>query len=357
MCHLYYCKYLSKKLMSRPRIIPINRNNKSYKLYGLYCPYNLDLKYVGITTGSLSTRLYNHLRKPTNGKIGLWFKELKKDNIIPIIKIIQKYETYDDLLFGEINEIKKNKELGINLYNISDGGDINPMFGKTHTEEAKIKISNNNKGLKRSKKQIEARKKLLFKLWSDKEWSNNVKNKMSKSLIGNKRALGFRHSGETKKKISELHKGNTYSLGRKHSKETKDKISLANSGKNNPMYNKKLPKEVLIKRSEKIKNEGTFKGNNNPNFKYDISKDELIDLYINKNIKIDEIAKYYGCHRSVISKNIKKYNIIKKPSNKYNLNFNDIMEYKNRGFSLVEIGDIYGCTNKIIHKFIKTNKK
>lgn len=30
MYHLCYCKYLSKKLMSRPRIIPINRNNRFF---------------------------------------------------------------------------------------------------------------------------------------------------------------------------------------------------------------------------------------------------------------------------------------------------------------------------------------
>jgi predicted DNA-binding protein YlxM (UPF0122 family) len=342
--------------MLRPRIIPINRNSKSYKLYGLYCPYNDGLKYIGITTGLLSTRLSSHLRKPTNGKIAMWFKELKNNNNKPIIKLIKEYEDYNDLLTAEINEIKKNRELGVELYNIADGGDINPMFGKQHTEESKIKISKNNKGLKRSKKQIDDRVELLSKLWSDEEWSNNMRNKMSKNMIGNHRALGFKHSENNKEKISKLHKGNTYCLGHKHTEETKKKLSIINSGENNPMYGKKLPKEVLIKRSEKVKNEGTFKGNNNPNFKYNISKKELIDFYLNKNLKIDEIAKYYGCHRTVISKNIKKYNIIKPPSNKYNLNIYDIIKYKNNGFSLVEIGDIYGCSNKIIHKFIKKNK-
>lgn len=343
--------------MENNKITPITRINKEFQLYGLYCPCSGELRYIGITTGLLSTRLSGHLSNPTNGKIALWFKELKKNNKKPLIKLINRYNSYEELLTSEINEIKRSRESSTDLLNVADGGDINPMFGKTHTEEARLKISLNNKGLKRSKEQNEQRKELLTKLWDSEEWSNNLKTKMSENMLGNKRALGFKHSEETKLLISDLHKGNKYSLGYKHGLETLKKMSENNSGENNPMYGKTLSKEVLLKRSEKVKKEGTFKGKNNGNFKYDIKEDELIELYLHKNLKISEIANIYGCHRTVISDNIKKYGIVKPLSNKYNLHIDDIKHYINEGFNLVKIGEKYGCSNKIIHKFIKNYGK
>lgn len=346
--------------MQNNKIVPITRINKvskKFQLYGLYCPYSNILKYIGITIGLLSTRLSGHLRKPTNGKIALWFNELKKDNKTPIIRLIREYDSYEDLLIGEINEIKKNRENNVNLLNIADGGDINPMLGKTHSEEAKLKISKNNKGLKRSKEQIERRKELLTMLWSDEEWSENVRNKMRENMVGNDRALGLKHSEKTKKLLSDLHRGNKYCFGFKHSLETKQKMSKNNSGKNNPMYGKTLSKEILLKRSEKVKKEGIFNGKNNPNFKYDINKDELYNLFIIKNLKIDEIAKIYNCSRDVICDNLKKYNIKKQKSNKYNINLDEIKEYLLKGLTQVDISKIYGCSNKYINKIIKNKIK
>jgi len=343
--------------MDNKKVTPITRINKSYKLYGLYCPYNNELRYIGITTGLLSTRLSGHLRNPTNGKISLWFKKLKLDNKKPIIKLIREYDSYEGLLNAEMKEIKENREKTNKLLNIADGGDINPMFGKTHTQEARDKISKTHKGRKLSGEQIKNRKELFLKLWSNEEWSENLKKKMSENMLGNSRAVGNKHSEETKKMLSNLHKNNKYCLGFTHSDTTKLKMSKNNSGENNPMFGKSLPKEVLVKRSEKVKKEGTFKGKNNGNFKYDINKEELKELYLYKNLKISQIANLYGCHRTVISDNIKKYNIIKPPSNKYNLNIDDIKNYIENGLNLVQIGNKYGCSNKIIHKFIKKHEK
>jgi len=77
--------------MKNSKITPVTRINKKFQLYGLYCPYNGELRYIGITSGLLSTRLSGHLRNPTNGKIALWFKELKSNNKI-IRNKINKYE-------------------------------------------------------------------------------------------------------------------------------------------------------------------------------------------------------------------------------------------------------------------------
>ena len=96
--------------MENKKITPITRINKSYKLYGLYCPYSDELRYIGITTGLLSTRLSGHLRNPTNGKIALWFKELKSNDKKPLSN---KYNL-------NIDDIKNYIKEGLNLVQIGN---------------------------------------------------------------------------------------------------------------------------------------------------------------------------------------------------------------------------------------------
>ena len=149
-----------------------------YELYGLYCPYTDNLKYIGITKNGLERRLNQHLKNPTNYFISKWFKELNINNKKPVIKLIKECETYEELLQSEINEIKKYRDLKIDLYNISDGGDINPMLGKTHSEEARKKISLTHKGRKISPDEKLMRKERLKELWSNPEWSKKVRENM-----------------------------------------------------------------------------------------------------------------------------------------------------------------------------------
>ncbi|KKS92031.1 MAG: HNH endonuclease domain protein, partial [Candidatus Collierbacteria bacterium GW2011_GWC2_43_12] len=62
--------------------------------------------------------------------------------------------------------------------------------------------------------------------------SDEHKQKIAKTLIGNKRALGknWKLSDETKKKMSLAQKGNKKKLGKKHSIKTREKMS--NTAKN-----------------------------------------------------------------------------------------------------------------------------
>lgn len=145
-------------------------------------------------------------------------------------------------------------------------------------------------------------------------------------------------------------------LGCKPSLETINKMRLNNIGTKNPMYGKSLPKETLSDRSKKAKKEGTFSGENNPNFKFKIDKNELIEFFIIKNHTIKKIAEYYGSSNDVIKDNLRKFGINKPLSNKYNLNIKEIKKYLNNGLSQVEIGKVYGCSNKAINKFIKNHK-
>jgi hypothetical protein len=331
----------------------------SFLLYGLFCPNTLEIKYVGITTRNLITRFNEHLKHPTNHIINNWINSLNKNNQKPLIKLITEYNNYDDLLLGEINEIKKYRELGVILYNMSDGGDINPMQGKHHTEESRKKISEVQKGRIRTIDEKNKQKERLKELWNDINWSIIVREKFKKRP----KRLGQICSDKTKKLISEIHKknghslGNTYCLGHKHSDITKMKMSVNNSGVNNPMFGKTISKESSLKRSKNVKKNGTYIGKNNPNYKYDINKNELFDMYINKQLTLINISKIYGCSISNIKKKLKEYKIKKPNSNKYNLSLTEIITYKENGLNLKNIGEIYGCSNKIIFNFLKRHGK
>ena len=71
---------------------------------------------------------------------------------------------------------------------------------------------------------------------SGKIFTEEYKEKISKSLLGNKRALGHKHDEETKKKMRENSRvrGKKLSLGKKASESTKIKMSLKRIGSKNP---------------------------------------------------------------------------------------------------------------------------
>lgn len=179
----------------------------------------------------------------------------------------------------------------------------------------------------------------------------------TKEMLDEKEKYWIGYYNSTDKGIGyNITKGGEGCLGLRHSEETKQHMKIINTGKNNPMWGKVLPKESLNKRSKKVKEEGTFKDENNPNFKFKIDKDKLYNLFINQNMKIKDIANIYGCSKDVINRNLRKYDINKPKSNKYNLDINKINQLLNEGLSQVEIGKYFGCSNKIINKFIKKHK-
>lgn len=66
-----------------------------------------------------------------------------------------------------------------------------------------------------------------------------TRQKMSKNLINNKRALGLVHTQETKDKIRERHIGNKYNLGYKHNEFSRFKMSLSRKGKQKTIEHRK----------------------------------------------------------------------------------------------------------------------
>lgn len=321
----------------------MNRGIKKYQLYGLFCPNDNSIRYVGITTNSLTERLNSHLRKPTNHHTKSWFKKLRLEGKKPIINLIKECGSYDELLKSEIEQIKILRDSGIELYNIADGGDINPMFGKTHTLESRQKISSIHKGRKMTQEQKNEHRKRIKELWSNPEWVKMMKSKMKGSRTCN-------YEG----KYNPNWKGGSSKCecGKVKDKKSLKCMSCRNiSGERNPFFGKKHKPETIIK----IKNKIDFSGNKNPNFKFELEKEKLFELYIVQNRTVKEISKLFNCCVNTVNNNLRKYKINKPNSNIYNLNSIDIEKYLSEGLNYVQIGKIYGCSNKIIHKFIKKN--
>ena len=111
-------------------------------------------------------------------------------------------------------------------------GENHPLYGTKMSEETKQKISKANKGRK---------------------WSEETKARVAKESPNAKSFLGKTHTKEAREKISnrvkEWHKVNDNPfLGKTHSKETREKISKANKGKI-------ISEEAKRKISEKMKGE------------------------------------------------------------------------------------------------------
>jgi hypothetical protein len=87
------------------------------------------------------------------------------------------------------------------------------------------------------------------------------------------------------------------------------------SGSGNPFYNKKHTKETRDAISKTMIDNGTTKGKNNPAFKYDISKEFLLEEYTKEGKTPPKIADKVGCHRCTILRDLKKYNIQLRPLN------------------------------------------
>lgn len=135
----------------------------------------------------------------------------------------------------------------LNGYNLTLGGEGGT--GYKMPEERKKQISIQQKNMNQEQREH------LRQIQLGKKLSNETKEKVSKSLIGNKRALGmtYSHTNEAKINISNYHKGKIVS------DETRKKISENRKGKgtglNNAMADPKNIQKILdTKKRKKIIN-------------------------------------------------------------------------------------------------------
>jgi hypothetical protein len=145
---------------------------------------NKEIFYIGI--GEDISRAYKK-----SGRNTYWQNIVKKYGYI--VDILIDGLTYEEAERIEIFLIKHygRKDLGTgSLVNLTNGAD--GTRGHKHTKETKEKLSNIFKGRKAWNKGVSPSKETIAKI--------------SKTLIGNKNGLGFKHSQETKDKISKTNK-------------------------------------------------------------------------------------------------------------------------------------------------------
>lgn len=138
---------------------------------------------------------------------------------------------------------EKNPMFGMN-------GEKNHMYGKTHTEEARKKISEKLKGKKYNEDRIE-QMRISFSGEKNPMFGKNHTEE-TKKIISEKNT-GKTMSEESKKKISESHKGEkNYWFGKKIPQEFRDKMSLAQKGKKLGKEHHRSKPVYYLKNNEKI---------------------------------------------------------------------------------------------------------
>lgn len=105
------------------------------------------------------------------------------------------------------------------------------MSNHVKSDSHRKKISEANKGKKRSKETVD---KHIERMKGHKQ-SDETKRKRSESMKG--KMIGYKHSDETKLKSSLSKIGNTYRVGYKASSETKQKCSESQKGKRKGQVN------------------------------------------------------------------------------------------------------------------------
>jgi hypothetical protein len=156
---------------------------KYYYIYIHKDPVTLELRYIGKGTGDRAWRLKR--RGPHHQA---WLNSLLKNNLLPIIEIIEYFENENLCLDREEFLIKKELENNPKLTNFliggkgNKGGTFHPMYGKKHSKETKNKMSNSSHRKTPPKEVIENLRKIGSRKRT-KEEIENLKNFTSKPVF------------------------------------------------------------------------------------------------------------------------------------------------------------------------------
>ena len=149
-------------------------------IYTLTDPVSKQIKYVG-KTKNIDRRYYKHITEKRNNTYKeQWIGGLKKKGLLPTIEILDEVEE-DEWMFWEIWWISLFKSWNLKLTNISIGGEGAPLsdetkekirlskignkgrLGTKNTEESKLRMSLARRGKKQKKEHIEKRAKSCIK--------------------------------------------------------------------------------------------------------------------------------------------------------------------------------------------------
>ena len=173
--------------------------------------------YIGKTVRSIDARWTQHLADVRRGSDLLFHRAIRKYGADEfLVEVLYATEDFDELNRLECAAIQQHRsyerDYGYNLTLGGDGsspGELNPMFGKTHTPEARELIRLAHLGTNQSEE---------------------TKIKISEASRGsNNPFYGKTHTSE--RALEGCRKGGRTHIGKKRSLETKEKISTAARGK------------------------------------------------------------------------------------------------------------------------------
>ena len=171
-------------------------------IYTLSHPITKKVVYVGKTINTLETRLYGHIgdSKRHNRKICKWISKLTSEGLIPLIEELDS-SSEEDLARLEIFYIELFKTWGFDLKNHTDGGE--GLIGFTHSEKSKLLMSKERKGEKNAfynKTHSQEAKDKISKANKNRKMSEDFCNKRSQYMKANP------ITKETYQKIAEANK-------------------------------------------------------------------------------------------------------------------------------------------------------
>ena len=219
-------------------------------IYCLIDPRDGSVRYVGLTTLSLSKRLSLHISetKKKSGRFSvLWMRKLLAEGFKPLISLIESDVSPD----REEYWITQFNSSGAKLTNMATGGECGAV-GVIRSEHVRAKMSAAQKGNKRRQGQIntdEHNKKIAIALTGNKNSkgiiiSDKVKQKIRQSL------MGHTVSQDTRDKIS------VSLTGRKRSEESIRKTAASNTGQKRKPHSeeaKRKMREAALKRTPEQK--------------------------------------------------------------------------------------------------------
>jgi len=160
-------------------------------------------KYIGKGQGRRAFHINNRYAKHKN-----WINHLKSLGLEPIIEIVEYFDKEEDVFNREMELIKKYKEKGYDLCNMSDGGEgVSGIcgenaywYGKKRSQETKDKLSKAHTGKKHTKEHILNMRK----------GRKGVKPQTTENYVGNTNKLDKTHTDEFKEVCRQRMKSNTH---------------------------------------------------------------------------------------------------------------------------------------------------
>lgn len=167
-------------------------------LYGLVDPITDEIRYIGITRHPF-IRLKQHIRSG-RFKVGAWIRKLYREHSkrpIPVLLAICDTHSSGDI---EKIAIKRLREFGSRLTNLTDGGLGVSQKGRIFTDDHKYRLSTAAKMRTYTQSECQANSLRAKKAWDNPEYRAKMMQKRRDPAIQRQRVETRRNSGWIKDK-------------------------------------------------------------------------------------------------------------------------------------------------------------